>query len=317
MISTGNNPWEKMHLSSVRRVDRDTPFNYFWLLDENGRYGLLIKFNSLSLEDEIVNQLKGITIISRLKEDGSTDIFYILNNNSEWEMFVALCQDLLTTSDSSTNERELFLVLMSRLKRWQIFLSQNSTRELSERKQMGLFAELLILRDYVIPKFGTSNSITSWTGPQFDKQDFSFDGFFIEVKSFVSSKSAIVQISSLHQLLNTIKPLYMTVIGLSRNENGRSIVDLIFDISALTIKVASNCNEVFESKLAEYGYIHGFTIPPFYAFNCDNIQAFTIVDSFPRITPATVANQIISAEYKIDLTRCQEFRIDINTIFSK
>jgi hypothetical protein len=36
-------------------------------------------------------------------------------------------------------------------------------------KQMGLFSELLCLRDIILPRYGVEQAIISWVGPDFDK----------------------------------------------------------------------------------------------------------------------------------------------------
>jgi hypothetical protein len=315
MTSSINNPWVKMYLSSTRRIDFKTSFNFFWVNNDLGKYGFLIKFDHPVINNEFVDKIKGLTIIKRIKETHVTDLFLLLNNNDDWQIFLSLCNDLFDISSRCQNESELIIVLNNRLKRWQKFLSQDNRTLMTEKRQMGLLTELLCLKDYIYPYFQINQAVISWVGPDFDKQDFSIEDTLIEVKSFVSSKGAIIRISSLHQLANNIKPLFLFSFGISRDENGFSIEDLISSISVLFNNTNNDSKEIFESKLAEYGYIEGITTPPFYKFRIDIVRAYSVSHNFPKILPCDVQSQITSAEYSIDLSKCGEFEVEIKSVF--
>lgn len=317
MINEVKNPWENMHLSSTRRTDFNTQFNIFWVIDLHGSFGLLVKFNEGVVSSDFIYNIKGIFIRKIGSNDIVTDVYLFLKDNKDWEIFLSLCIDLLNVSRKCKSESELITLLKYRLKRWQKFLSQDNSLLMNEQKQMGLFAELLCLKDYIIPNFQSGSAVVSWTGPDFDKQDFSLENLFIEVKSFVSSKGAIVAISSLHQLINTIKPLFLFCVGLRRDERGLTIEDLNVSICLLLEKTGGDAKEIYESKLAQYGHMPGLSETNLYRFACDQISIYSVTADFPKITPNDVPSQIISAEYRIDLSRCEKFRTDLNYFLRK
>ena len=310
------NPWTNMHLSSTRRVDSNNRFNFFWINNERGSFGLHLNV-AIPLPDvEFIDKIKGVTIIKRTFENNSGDIYLILNNNSDWEIFLTLCNDLFEFTNGCENENNLIAKFNFRLKRWQKFLSRGNSISMPETRQMGLLTELLFLRDYICPNIDIKQAIVCWVGSDFDKQDFSLSKVLVEVKSFITSKGAVIKISSLQQLVNTNKPLFLVSFGISRNENGLSILDLIDSIKSQIGEKYFESDELFESRLAEYGYIEGITETPFYKFSIDTIRAYSVTADFPKILPQDVQTQIVSVEYSIDLSKCNEFFVEIDSIFN-
>lgn len=303
------NVWLNIHRDSARRIEPN--FNFYWISDSNGRYGIRINLTTQLIQSDFSERIKGISLYINIKERVS-ELYIILNNNEDWEIFYALCKDLFEVSKECLNELLLISHIKTRLNRWRFFLSTDNSLTLPLQSQMGLFAELLFLKNYLLPVYPLLNSIEGWVGADLDKQDFSLDNLFIEVKSFVSSKGPIVKISSLHQLIWTIKPLYLFAVGVSRSENGISIVDLIADIKQLISDVT--LTELFDDKLATYGYMDGITEAPFYKFKVDLTLSYSVNRDFPKILPGDIANQISSVTYNIDLARCSQFEVDIKTI---
>jgi hypothetical protein len=309
------NIWKGIHQSSSRRIMSDGQYNFFWVCDEKGRYGLLIRLLQSLSDIEFDYKIKGITIILHSTHERGTDLYLIVNDNNDWEIFYSVCLDLLAVSEKSSSEIILINKLKSRIKRWQFFLTEQNSLSLSEVKQMGLLTELLCLKDRILPHLSNLDAIVSWVGPNFDRQDFSLAGFFIEVKSYISSKGAIVTISSLHQLINNIKPLYLIAYGLSKSENGVSIADVELDISEM-LEANSESYDLFQQKLAQYGYMRGVTENPFYKFRIDNISYFAVTDDFPKILPSDVQGQITTVQYTIDLAKCVQFETDLSVVLN-
>jgi hypothetical protein len=176
---------------------------------------------------------------------------------------------------------------------------------------------LSYLKDVIFPINSLEESIKAWVGPDFDRQDFSLSHTMIEIKSYISSKGPIVQISSLHQLNDADKPLVLVSYGITRTDEGTSIPELVQSIQTLIGTERAHLSEIFSTKLAEYGYIEGVTEGPFHRLKTDKIRSFSVSDSFPRILPKDVHMQIIAAKYSIDLSRCLEFEINAAALTDK
>jgi hypothetical protein len=306
MIKPAGNPWQQMPKDAARRVDIETSYNFFWITDSKGRYGLLITFGFLLGDIEIEDKVKGISIVK--SSDGSSGkLYFVLNNNKDWEIFLSVCTDLVFMSSSSADETGMIPVINKRIVRWQKFLSENSSVSMPEILQMGLLTELYCLLYNVIPSVGCKEAIICWVGPDADKKDFSLAEFFIEVKSFISSKGPIVKISSLHQLEFELKPLYLIAYGLSKVNSGYTIIDLIASVKEYIPEDDRETIELFETKLASYGYAADITEAPFYSFKVDAERCYLVSQEFPKILAGSIDSRISAVQYSIDLARCISF----------
>ena len=138
-------------------------------------------------------------MISRDINNG-VEQFIFLNHNKDWNIFLILCRDLIEVAKKCETDQKMIRATQLRLQRWQQLLKSEFRKEFPIEKQMGLFSELLCLRDLIIPKLGVASAIKSWVGPDYDKQDFLLDTLAIEVKSYKTSKGELINISSKEQL---------------------------------------------------------------------------------------------------------------------
>ncbi|MBC7523230.1 MAG: PD-(D/E)XK motif protein [Flavobacterium sp.] len=307
------NPWLNMLPDSVRRVDSEIAHNLFWMLDQAGNYGFYLKTTKEFKSTEIDIRLRGISLIKRNYENCG-ELFLILNRQNDWELFFSVCKDIISICATYSSNQEMVVAVENRLKRWQAFLMQNTEVSLSLMMQMGLFAELMFLIDILIPKRGASAAIIAWGGPESDRQDFSLADIAIEIKSYKTSRSPQVSISSTHQLFTASKPLFLIAYGLTESENAQSIADLINELDVLIYSESISIIQLFDRKLIEFGYMPGMTYDVMYKFAVDSLRGFIVEKDFPRILPHQTSPEIIAVNYTIDLQLCTRFEIDVNNI---
>ena len=277
------NPWEHMPESSERRADSRTQFNLFWIIDLSGKYGFSVRTNRIFENIEETIKLKGISILKRNSKNKKGEMFLILNRKEDWELFYVLCNDLITTALRCSTEDMLMDRIEVRLERWQHLLKKENNKKLTIEIQMGLFAELLCLRDIVAPSIGLTQAIIAWVGPEYDKQDFLMETSAIEVKAYKTSKGGYVKISSLQQLDSPKDYLYLLVNGLTYSEEGLSIADIVLSIKELLRTEPPDYYDLFEDKLIEYGYMPELINEPLKKFIVDAQKAYDVNDSFPKI----------------------------------
>ena len=224
------NNWIDMAPGSFRRIDVEVKHNIFWFRDIHGAYGLRISLAQL-FKRESDEKLEGLSLLRRNKGSNG-ELFILLSNNEDWEIFLALCLNLISLSDRYTDESVMLTAVENRLSRWKNILKQGRNNSLSHQKQMGLITELLCLKEELTPKLGIKSALIAWVGCNNDKQDFITEKTLIEVKSFQITKGKKVSISSLEQLNSQKEPLYLLCYGVSISENGLSIgsiVDEVYD----------------------------------------------------------------------------------------
>ena len=136
----------------------------------------------------------------------------------------------------------------------------------------------------------------------------------VEVKSYRTSKGSIASISSVQQLSSDKKSLFLIAYGLTESENGLSAADIADSIKDLLKAQPGESLDLFENKLAQYGYIPELIKEPLIKFITDKSRAYAVTDEFPKIDAENVRSQIISVKYSIDLSRCTEFETDLNSV---
>jgi hypothetical protein len=313
-MSSEDNPWESMPRSSQRRVSSDMPHDVYWMTDTEGKYGFCLKIPN-SFDDGLsIPNLKGISTLKRNSAEGFGELFLILNDKDDWEIFNVLCNDLINTALQCGIDEEIIDAVEIRLRRWHLLLKRERQKELTLEVQMGLFSELLCLRDSIAPRVGIKQASISWVGPNFDKQDFLLENSAVEVKSYRTSRGPVVEISSAKQLSSEKESLYLLTYGLTNSDTGSTVEDLAKSISAMLSAESAGALDAFESKLMSYGYIPEMVKEPLIKFKLDRNRAYVITDDFPKINPQDLKAQIISVNYSIDLTLCAEFEVEFNSI---
>lgn len=313
-MTSSENPWNQMPDSTQRRVDADISHDMYWIADYQGRYGFYLR-TPKSFDDGIsIPSLRGITAVKRTSPEGYGELFLILNDKDDWEIFKILCNDLINTALQCGIDEEIIDAVEIRLRRWHLLLKRERQKELTLEIQMGLFSELLCLRDSIAPKIGIKQAADSWVGPNFDKQDFLLENSAAEVKSYRTSRGPIVEISSAKQLSSEKDSLYLITYGLTNSETGLTIKDVAESISAILSAQSSQDLDAFENKLMNYGYIPEILKEPLVKFKVDKIRAYLVTNDFPKINPQDLKSQIVSVKYSIDLTLCAEFEIEFDSI---
>ncbi|KJS87145.1 MAG: hypothetical protein JM58_05265 [Peptococcaceae bacterium BICA1-8] len=314
MMTNDINPWAKMSTSSQRRIDFQTQHNLFWVKDFHGNYGFCLQsMNGFDIDENTI-RLRGISILKRNTEKGIVELFLILSKKEDWEIFLTLCEDLVAVTKNYHSDIEMICAIENRLKRWQQLLKQEKSQELTIEKQMGLFSELLCLRDFVAKRAGIKQSIISWVGPESDKQDFLLEDIVIEVKSHRTSKGDFAHISSQLQLNSEKEPLYLFSYALTPSENGLSIEDISKSIRMQINRESNDLIYQFENKLMEYGYFLEFNKESLQKFIVDKLKVFHVSDTFPKISVKDIRSQIVAVKYTIDLSQCSDYEVEIQSL---
>ena len=156
----------------------------------------------------------------------------LLEPTGDWEMFRALCMDLLSSSNDASDQAGALQLLVQRLIRWQRLLSKGGGKLLDEREVRGLMGELLFLRDRLLPQAGTT-AVDCWQGPEGLPQDFVYAGRLIEVKTYSAGSNPSVRIASAEQLSSGDVPLFLHVVCLVRQEGALCLPALVDEVRSL------------------------------------------------------------------------------------
>ncbi|MEG0236272.1 MAG: PD-(D/E)XK motif protein [Cetobacterium sp.] len=292
-----NNPWKDLDNYKMKRVSSKGKFDIYWLKDLKGNYCLNFR---------IENAFKNFKSVEtkELKTSFSDDnLVIILKDSSNWEIFKVFCDDLVLSSEELLDSNKISPKLYSRINEWKDLLQGKLRKILSLEEQMGLFSEVLTLKELILTNSG---NINSWRGPDKDSQDFLCNNCSIEVKSCLSSKRRLATISSKYQLETEKKNLFMIFYSLTKTEKGLNLKQLI-DETLKLIKIESD-RTIFLKKLLELGY--SFEETEYFSFIVDSKTYFDINENFPKLISSNIDNEIVEVKYKIDLSLCNEFLIN-------
>lgn len=307
-------PWEDMPESSRRRISTITNHNVYWITDLEGRFGIFIKSSSEFVNVKTAISLNGIDLIKR-NSTGTGELILLLNDIKDAPIFNKICEDLISTIEQHENNDAMVIGVEVRLQRWQELLRKSHSNGMSVELQMGLFSELVFLKDYLSRELNIESAVISWVGPEFDKQDFLFDSAIVEVKSYRTSKGQLVDISSKQQLYSEKQPLFLVTFGLTRSEAGQTVEDVVSEISEHLASVSKLTLDIFNTKLVNYGYIPELENEPYVGFMIDKTRFFSIREGFPRV-PLDIPLEIVKLNYTIDLSLCNDFEVTFDNIFT-
>lgn len=175
--------------------------------------------------------------------------------------------------------------------------------DLTLAEQIGLFGEIWVLRNVLIPNIG-ARACFLWSGPNAERHDFVGDSAHIEVKTTTRSEDRH-EISRIDQLRAPDgKRLLFASIQLERSEGGSQTLATIIDEVLVDLGLDGRAIDAFESRLAKMRWHDGLRqSSELRKFNVRDAQFFEVEGSFPRLADDYIPPRgIIAIKYVIDIS---------------
>lgn len=175
--------------------------------------------------------------------------------------------------------------------------------DLTLAEQIGLFGEIWVLRNVLIPNIG-ARACFLWSGPEAERHDFIGDGAHIEVKTTTKSEDKH-DISRIDQLrAPSGKRLLLASIQLEKTEGGERTLATLIDEVIVALGIDGKAIDAFESRLAKMRWHDGLRqSSELKKFNLRDAQFFEVEGSFPRLPDDYVPPRGITAiKYTIDIS---------------
>lgn len=298
----------------LRRADPDHPLDLFRGKDHEGHY--IFSFKGHVSNDESIKLPKLATLEITL-EHGPGDLWEFairLLDMSQVDIFRALCSDLMIATEnlSRKDDRAGVEIMLARLRRWQDLLKVRREKRLSEAQVIGLFGELLLLRDTFLEKLSPLAAVSAWRGPHSDEQDFLLGDWLIELKTQLSSSDSKLQISSENQLdpkSGRILLCHQTLgVASGETKDARNLNSLVSEINEILAERDFAACDRFVATLIECGYTE---LPEYGADSWVlNERCFFMVEGeFPRITSSDLRPGVVEVQYSIKLESCGDFEV--------
>jgi hypothetical protein len=133
------------------------------------------------------------------------------------------------------------------IQRWRRMFRPEISRGLSEQEQIGLFAELLMLR--ALKGVDPALDPRTWTGPERQPHDFELADACLEVKA-VGPSSTDVTIHGLEQLAqHGARPLHLVIVTLQQDPEGTTPGELALDVLSMFPNAAALRSLFSQAKL--------------------------------------------------------------------
>lgn len=250
-------------------------------------------------------------------QKGKNMLLFKLINNQHKDIFSVLCEDLITSITSETDEKKLVRTLLNRFEKWKSLFTKFTLEGLSPEEQRGLFGELYFLR-----KFLQNNNyqvvLNTWIGTAGEVRDFQMNNWALEVKTTHGNNHQKVQISSERQLdITYLDKLFLYHISLEKvQESGETLNQIISSINKILESDSIALNR-FKFKLYEAGYFdHHFSLyePIGYFIRQDSF--YLVENDFPRIQENEIRNGVGDVKYSIIISQCENYKQSEGTVFT-
>ena len=312
-----HNPWEEIKTPShdllYRRVDPDHPLRLLRARDAYGRFLFIYEFPPSDHIPDKFPELNGIEIYLQGPEKvqtGNCMLLLILKDKKEWQIFLSLCNDLVTSTKGLEQDVQATQIILRRLKRWQAFLQKARSGLLPEKDIKGLIGELLFIKKHLSKTFGTGPAIQFWQGPDDAPQDFSVHNCAIEVKCQLGTSAPRVRISSVDQLCPQLPEMFLYVVTLGKyEEDERNAVNLPSLINEIREKLETDFPsdvERFNNLIYQTGYIDSEGYEQFSYIHVSE-KMFSVTTGFPRICPEDLPSGVERLTYDVKLLDCEPF----------
>lgn len=232
------------------------------------------------------------------------------------EIFLTMVRDVLTMvgKKSGMPPATLFSAFIGRIRAWQDFMSKPRA-VLGPEAEVGLFGELIFLKQLTDSGLNTFNAVESWYGPLDGLQDFMLGHGAVEVKATLAEKGFPAKIHSLEQLDDSVvQPIFLGAVRLSRNPSGWTLSELISVIRELMSQDRQALSE-FDNRLLRAGYLDSHSEHYIRQFSVTEIRNLLVGEEFPRMTPGTVPSGIRSAKYEIDIDQTVSNEVPVDEMY--
>lgn len=253
----------------------------------------------------------------------STTILHVVqgreHNNTYWtsfdllnaelkEAYFSFCENMIESVIGVRDEQKCLILLKRRFITWKKLFQKTPGKDVSMEKLMGVFGELIVLKDTVAPKYGVKTAIQAWGGPDMQSKDFTLNDTWYEVKT-VGANSDCIHISSLAQLSSeNVGHLVVVRAEAVSPEFGGECSAVIDIIKAILLTVSDESVEnLFIQKIQSLG-IDVFGKETAYRFDVKTVKSYRVDDVFPKITEKNAPYpEITDVEYWISTSAIRRF----------
>lgn len=252
-------------------------------------------------------------------QKGKNILLFKLTNILHKDIFSVLCEDLIASISSETNEKRLVKTILNRFEKWKSLFTKIISQGLTPEEQRGLYGEMFFLRKFLQLNSNFQAILSAWVGPSKELRDFQLNNWAVEVKTTHGNNHQKVQINSERQLDNIhLENLFLYHISLEHaQEAGETLNDIIFLVYSILEADTIALNR-FKFKLFEGGYFEQHSnLYSSIGYFVRNDTFYKVENNFPRIMENEIRSGVGDVKYSIILSQCDAYSRLQQSVFEK
>ncbi|MEU3520209.1 PD-(D/E)XK motif protein [Streptomyces sp. NPDC006654] len=292
---------------SSLRLHPESPLDIYLSVSHPGRQRMLVLRADARSADPILRSVgrlpkaagieMNLSAVSRVEYE----LQVILTANELREVFNPLVTDVAETAKSAPAAAEALAAAVDRFGRWQELLRAVSTDGLSTEVRRGLYGELLVLGDVLLPSLAQTEAVEAWTGPTGTSQDFQLATVAIETKASVAKRPRSIRIASERQLDGTGTPALLLALAQLDERRGGSGESLNRRVEGIRQRLTSPAARArFDGLLIQVGYLPGHRDlyeEPRYTLR--ELRFWHVRDGFPRLVESDLPEGVGDCTYHV------------------
>jgi hypothetical protein len=279
------------------RVYPDHVLDFYVQYTLTGMRELMIEIRGESLPALELPNFRNIDI-STASIAGGLRIGLTLKKPDFTRSFSVMCYDLAErTRDASTTDVAAG-TLVAALRNWAEMFRRRENEGLTREEALGLLGELLVI-DSILNETSVDpiSLLQGWGGPDGDARDIGVANIRVEVKTQRTTSANRVRISSLAQLDDRGDRVFLVVLRLAPDDNGRSLVSVVEDLSARLKK--HPLAELEFNRTIELSGMDPDAAMSRIAYAEDDRLVYAVTAQFPRLVPSGVPTGVVAARYEV------------------
>jgi len=240
-------------------------------------------------------------------------VLTMLGNPEYEDLFGLLAQEILDATKSAKDPGQAVAAAKRVVERWRYFTERRRAPMTDERVR-GLIGELLVLARLL--RSGEATAILrAWTGPSDGLHDFEMPSWSGEVKTFLADEGPTVRISDPRQLeVVELRPVYLIPVKLARSSTAGKALPSIIDIVSEQLHMTPGALDLFDLKLAAYGYLPAHSALYTDPYACEQILTFAVRHGFPRIAFEDIPSAVMNVQYSLSLGALGSFALSTESL---
>lgn len=305
---------------NTRLADSGHPLDFRIGRDFHGSYVFQLDVECAELGMLDLPKMSAVTCEIHSMGFGRSRLVLSLSEATNFQNFALMCKSLMLVTDklASNQSGKGLLQSIKEIQRWQEMLRRRADSLLSKGERIGLFGELLFLRDVLGYRIGWNAAIKCWYGPSGHEQDFVVAETIFEVKTQVVTSDRRIQVSSEDQLDPIQGRILLCNQGVaplpSSAPASRTLNTLVTEIRDKFTEAGKGAMEYFEIALLEAGYQEQPEYDEESWVLVDRIF-YEVSSEFPRIERSELRKGVEMVKYSIRVSDCAPFIISHDDAF--